>query len=169
MFLKGLQTNRHGNRKLIMKKWVSHFCVVYFRWLTACVSNCYTFWCIVISWNCDVFFWAMIFKALWWMFWVLKILFFSLWNSPVTASRSLLSEGLGLGQKESRWNVMLEWPGSLCLWQGFWTRVWSFYDFEILQEIAEGPIVFLEEERCICIVLWCMHVGIANRTKNSMK
>ena len=89
--------------------------------------------------------------------------FFSLWNYPVTPGRKLLSEGLGRGHKESRRNVWLEWPGSLGLWPWFGTRVWSFYGFEILQGIAEGPIVFLEDERCICIVLWCMHVGTANR------
>ena len=36
------------------------------------------------------------------MFWALKILFFSLWNSPVIPGRNLLSEGLGRGHKESR-------------------------------------------------------------------
>ena len=49
---------------------------------------CDTFWCIVISWNWDALFWAMIFMDLWWMFWALKILFFSLWNSPVTSGRT---------------------------------------------------------------------------------
>ena len=42
------------------------------------------------------------------MFWALKILFFCLWNSPVTPGRNLLSEGLGCGHKESRQNVLLE-------------------------------------------------------------
>ena len=79
--------------------------------------------------------------------------FFSLWNSPVTLGRNLLSEGLGCGHKEYRWNVLLEWLGSLGLWPGSGTRVWSFYGFEILQGIAESPIVFLEDEKCICIVL----------------
>ena len=54
----------------------------------------------------------------------------------------------------SRRNDLLEWPGLLGLWPGFVTRVWSFYDFEILQGITEGFIEFLEDERCICIVLW---------------
>ena len=54
----------------------------------------------------------------------------------------------------SRRNDLLEWPGLLGLWPGFRTRVWSFYDFEILQGITEGFIEFLEDERCICIVLW---------------
>ena len=143
--------------------------MVYFRWFTACMSDCDTFWCIVILKNCDALFWAMIFMDLWGMFWALKILFFSLWNSSVTPGRNLLSEGLGCGHKESRQNVLLEWPGSLGLWPGPGTRVWSFYGLKILQGIAEGPIVFLEDERCICIVLWCMHVGIANCAKNSMK
>ena len=49
------------------------------------------------------------------------------------------------------------------------TREWSVYGFKILQGIVEGPIVFLEDEGYICIVLRCMHVGIANRTKNSIK
>ena len=68
--------------------------------------------------------------------------FFLVWNSPVTPGRNLWSEGLEHGYQESRWNVLLEWPGSLGLWQGSGTRVWSFYGFEILQGIAEGHIVF---------------------------
>ena len=32
----------------------------------------------------------------------------SVWNSPVTPGRNLLSEGLGQGHKESRLNVLLE-------------------------------------------------------------
>ena len=107
------------------------------------VRLCDTFGCIVILWNCDASFWAMIFMDLWGMFWALNILFFSLWNSPVTPGRNLLSEGMGRGHKEFRQNLLLEWPGSLGLWLGLGTRVWSFYGFEILQGIAEGPIVFL--------------------------
>ena len=42
------------------------------------------------------------------MFWALKILFFSWWNSPVTPGRNLLSEGLERDHKESRRNVLLE-------------------------------------------------------------
>ena len=50
----------------------------------------------------------MIFVDLCGMFWTLKILFFSLWNSPVTPGRNLLSEGLEHGHEESRRNVLLE-------------------------------------------------------------
>ena len=42
------------------------------------------------------------------MFWALKILCFSLWNSPVTPGRNLLSEELECGHEESRRNVLLE-------------------------------------------------------------
>ena len=31
------------------------------------------------------------------------------------------------------------------------------------------PYCVWEDERCICIVLWCLHVRIANHAKNSMK
>ena len=113
--------------------------MVYFRWFTACMSDCDIFWRIVILRNCDALFWAMVFMNLWGMFWALKILFFSLWNSTVTPGRNLLSEGQGRDQKESRRNVLLEWPGSLGLWPGSGTRVRSFYGFEILQRNSRGP------------------------------
>ena len=51
---------------------------------------------------------AMIFVDLCRMFWALKILGFSLWNSQVTPGRNLLSEGLECGHEESRRNVLLE-------------------------------------------------------------
>ena len=54
----------------------------------------------------------------------------------------MLSKGPERGHKESRRNVLLEWKVSLGLWPGSGTRVWSFYGFEILQGITEGPIVF---------------------------
>ena len=82
--------------------------MVYFRWFTVCILDCDTFGCIVILWNYDALFWAMVFMDLWGIFWALKILFFSLWSSPVTPGRNLLSEGLRCGHKESRRNVLLE-------------------------------------------------------------
>ena len=97
---------------------------------------------------------AVMFMDLWGMFWALKILFFSWWNSPVTPGRNLLSEGLECDHNESRRNVLLEWPGSLGLWPGSGTRVWSFYGFEILQGIAEGSIG---------LVGWKMHPYYAVR------
>ena len=63
------------------------------------------------------------------MLWALKILCFSLWNSPVTPGRNLLSKELECGHEESRRNVLLEWPGSQSLWPGYGTRVWSFFGF----------------------------------------
>ena len=36
------------------------------------------------------------------------------------------------------------------LWPGFRTRVWSFYDFKILQGIAEGPIMFMNASVLYC-------------------
>ena len=74
---------------------------------------------------------------------------FLAWNSPATPGRNLLNEGLKRGHKESRQNILLEWPGSLGLWPGSGTRVWSFYGFKILQGIAEGPIG---------LVGWKMHL-----------
>ena len=153
MSLKSLQINRHGNRKLIMEKMSNTLLINIFAWsilggFTACVSDCDTFWCIVILWKCDALFWAMIFMDFWGLFWALKILFFSLWNSP---GRNLLSEGLGRGHKESQWNILLELPGSLGLWPGSGTRVWSFYGFEILQRallyfcrMREGFILYFD-------------------------
>ena len=44
----------------------------------------------------------MIFVDLRGMFWALKILVFSWWNSPVTPGRKQLSEALERGHKESR-------------------------------------------------------------------
>ena len=67
---------------------------------------------------------AVMFMDSWGMFWALMILYFSWWISPVTPGRNLLSEGLERGHKESRRNVLLEWPGSLGLWPGSGTRVW---------------------------------------------
>ena len=78
---------------------------------------------------CDTLFWAMIFVDFCGMLWALKILCFSLWNSPVTPGRNLLSKELECGHEESRRNVLLEWPGSLSLWPGYGTRVWSFLGF----------------------------------------
>ena len=57
---------------------------------------------------CDTLFWAMIFVDLSGMFWALKILCYSLWNSPVTPGSNLLSEELECGHEESRQNVLLE-------------------------------------------------------------
>ena len=34
---------------------------------------------------------------------------------------------------------------------------------------CRGPYCVWEDERCICIVLWCTHVRIATCAKNSMK
>ena len=48
------------------------------------------------------------FFSLWGMLWALKILCFSLWNSPVTPGRNLLSKELECGHEESRRNVLLE-------------------------------------------------------------
>ena len=84
---------------------------------------------------------AVIFVDLWGMFRALKILFFSWWNSTVTPGRNLLSEGLEGGHKKSRRNVLLVWSESLGFRPGSGTRVWSFFGFEIIQGIAEGPIV----------------------------
>ena len=143
MFLKSLQTNRHGNRNLIMKKKESHIANKYFAWsiLGGLMHACQ----IVIHFDVMLFygivmhcFGAVIFMDLWGMFCALNILFFSSWNSPITPGRNLLSEGLERGHKESRRNVLLEWPGSLGLWTGSGTRVWSFYGFDILQGIAES-------------------------------
>ena len=78
---------------------------------------------------CDTLFWAMIFVDFCGMLWALKILCFSLWNSPVTPVRNLLSKKLECGHEESRRNVLLKWPGSLSLWPGYGTRVWSFLGF----------------------------------------
>ena len=50
----------------------------------------------------------MIFVDLCGIFWALKILFFSLWNSPVTPGKNLLSEELECVHEESRRNVLLE-------------------------------------------------------------
>ena len=50
----------------------------------------------------------MIFVDLCVMLWALKILCFSLWNSPVAPDRNLLSEELECGHEESRRNVLLE-------------------------------------------------------------
>ena len=50
----------------------------------------------------------MIFVDLCGMFWALKILRFSLLNSPVTPGWKLLSEGLECGYEESRRNLLLE-------------------------------------------------------------
>ena len=80
----------------------------YFAWFTACMSDCDTFGCIVGGYNCDTLLWAMIFVGLCGKLWALKILCFSLWNSPVTTGRDLLSEELECGHEESRRNVLLE-------------------------------------------------------------
>ena len=53
---------------------------------------------------CDTLFWAMIFVV----YVALKILCYSLWNSPVTPGRYLLSEELECGHEEFRQNVLLE-------------------------------------------------------------
>ena len=57
---------------------------------------------------CDTLFCAMIFVGLCGMFWAMKILCFSLWNSPVTPGRNQLSGELECGHEESRQNVLLE-------------------------------------------------------------
>ena len=99
-------------------------------------------------------------------FWALKILFFSF------GILQLLLIGTCWVKD---WGVVIRNPGEMYCWndQGHWlglgTRVWSLYGFEILQGIAESPIVFFEDERCICIALWWMQVEIANHAKNSMK
>ena len=147
MFLNDLQTNTHDNRNLIMKRMSNTLLINIFAWsifgglLDACQIEIHLdvllFYKTVM--HC---FRAMIFVDLWGIFWALKILFFSRWNSPVTPGRNLLREGLERGHKESRRNLLLEWPRSLGLWPGSGTRAWSFYGFEILQGIGEGPIVF---------------------------
>ena len=65
------------------------------------MSDCDTFGCIVIlCFGHD-------FCSLWGMLWALKVLCFSLWNSPVIPGRKLLSEELECGHEESRRNVLL--------------------------------------------------------------
>ena len=53
------------------------------------------------------------------------------------------------------------------------TRIWDqsmvFLWFWDSSRNCRGPYCIWEDERCICIVLWCPHVRIANCVKNSMK
>ena len=110
---------------------------------------------------CDTLFWAMIFGDFWGMLWALKILCFSLWNSPVTPGRNLLSKELECGHEESRWNVLLEWPGSLSLWPDMGPEYGPFRVLKFLQGIMEGPLCW-EDKKCIRMVPWCTHVKMAN-------
>ena len=57
---------------------------------------------------CDTLIWAMVLVDLCGMLLALKILSYSLWNTPVTSGRNLLSEELECGHEESRRNVLLE-------------------------------------------------------------
>ena len=110
---------------------------------------------------CDTLFWAMIFVDFCGMLWALKILCFSLWNSPVTPGRNLLSKELKCGHEESRLNVLLEWPGSLSLWPGYGLEYGPFRVLKFLQGIMEGPLCW-EDKKCIRMVPWCTHVKMAN-------
>ena len=71
---------------------------------------------------CDTLFWAMIFVDFCGMLWALKILCFSLRNSPVTPGRNLLSRVTKF--------VTRIWDQSMVLF-----RVLKF-----LQGIMEGPL-----------------------------
>ena len=136
---RGLQTNGHGNRNL-MKKMGNTLLISILRGLFSVVYSMRArLW--YIRMYCDTLFWAMIFVDFCGMLWALKILCFSLWNSPFTPGRNLLSKELECGHEESRRNVLLEWPGSLSLWPGHRTRVWSFKGFEISSRNYGGPAV----------------------------
>ena len=127
----------------------------YFWWFTAFVPDCDTFGCIVILVL------GHDFCSFCGMLWALKILCFSLWNSPVTPGRNLLSKELECGHEESRRNVLLEWPGLLSLWPGYGSEYGSFRVLKFLQGIMEGPLCW-KDKKCICMVPWCTHVKMAN-------
>ena len=59
---------------------------------------------------CDTLFWAMIFVDFCGMLWALKILCFSLWNSPVIPGSNLLSKELECG------SVVMGNPGAMYCW-----------------------------------------------------
>ena len=142
MFLKGLQTNGHGNWNLIMKRMSNTLLINIFAWsiLGGLLHVCQ----IVIHLDVLLFYRIVILCFGPWFLWIYEECF-GPWRycSFSCGILQLLQVGtcwgLERGHTEPRRNVLLEWPGLLSLWSGSGTRVWSF---EILQGIAEGPIVF---------------------------
>ena len=139
--------------------------MVYFRWFTACVSDCDTLECIVVWQNWDALFWAMIFVDLCGMFWALKILCFSLWNSLVTPGREPVERRTGVWS----WGIQAKCIAEMTRVTRFVTRIWDqsmvLLGFSDSSRNYGGPCWFWEDKRCIRIVPWCTHVKIADRSK----